>query len=1420
MNRIYFGKACLAEIPGGKDEFGKPRWKKIDEWQSALWQHHELFQDAVNYYTLALAAMAIGLKSNTLKGKAALAWLEQVQESWLQARRKAIVFPGPQDRIVKWLNKSALKSFDDCAKALLKNCRATPEALAKAFLQLLDEAEQSDLNQLSVGRLPWLCTPSGQLDATPKNIVQQQEARMLAMIREVHEASGDQLSAVADKLELGCFVTQMPKEQMIGAEARAEAERLFKSAAAKAKGLAAIADQFVKQLGQLGDELVLPRLGRRPKGMYPMAIVFKMFPTVETWEAFKTSTVSLRKKADKLISAPVEVAADYIAEARTDTDQPVFDYFTNRALFREKDNNDRAVWFDFDLAAFIEAIKAPHRFFQDTLAREKAADTLRKQLAEMEGAGGRVNDEHEENDDGAGVFGFAEDERIVLLRDLVTNKLCYVAEAENPSEEGERIEYTIQERTLRGFEEIREKWRNLASKGQATQEKLLAALAEQQTKQRDDFGSATLYRALAQPEYHPIWLNDGTKKWHAADPLKAWRAYKDIGFELSDRERKIRFTPAHPEHSPRYFIIPKQGRFGSEHQPSLLAFTCGVILTTARGLEATKVRITYSAPRLRRDGLRHDGAEDLESVPWLQPMIKALGLPESDEQDFANCRVMLQPEKLTSRSDQQSKERYNIQLTFPVEVNTEKLIDGLGKIEPWNRQFNLHPDGDAFNNASLRWPHEKQPTKPPLPWYERQTSFSCLATDLGQRDAGAFARMLASCQGDFGKRPSRFLGETGTKQWRAALERSGLFRLPGEDALVWREISERDKLKPEDSGEQFDFRQELWGERGRSARQWEIDDTVDLMRRLEAVEKDADGKEKFILLPDGWNKKPTELSFPEQNDKLLIALRRYQSRMSRLHRWCWFLKSEDKQRKSAWEEISECEDTRLISIDQRSAAKKKDPRVIEQLESQLRGMLEIAPEILRQIANRILPLRGRSWHWGKNQASAAKTSFILTQTGPSLDSGERRVWLRGQRGLSLERIGQIEELRKRCQSLNQILRRPIGGKPPLRRDESIPDPCPDLLDKLDNLKEQRISQTAHMILAESLGLRLAPPPANKKELRQERDQHGVYEKILDKNKKWIGPVDFIVIEDLSRYRATQGRAPRENSRLMKWCHRAVREKLKQLCEVFGLPVLETPAAYSSRFCSRSSVPGFRAEEVAAGFTKTGRWAWLAGKKDENESPTSEAQHLIDLDEKLVRAQSDLELFWREKNRPGICPKRTLFVPSSGGTVFVPVTDKAQGSDLQPAVVQADINAAINLALRAIANPKSCTIYPRLRTQRDKKTDSLFAREKRKFGDKNPPALSITASERVIANDANNPNFFADLAGLQIIAEQLARRDGSLTWLIKEWTTATLPDDNTSPPMLHSKSFWGTVKANQWQRCSEINQHRLSAWKQKFDDIPM
>ena len=44
MNRIYQGRVTKVEVQDGNGV-----WKPLMDWQAALWQHHELFQGAVNY---------------------------------------------------------------------------------------------------------------------------------------------------------------------------------------------------------------------------------------------------------------------------------------------------------------------------------------------------------------------------------------------------------------------------------------------------------------------------------------------------------------------------------------------------------------------------------------------------------------------------------------------------------------------------------------------------------------------------------------------------------------------------------------------------------------------------------------------------------------------------------------------------------------------------------------------------------------------------------------------------------------------------------------------------------------------------------------------------------------------------------------------------------------------------------------------------------------------------------------------------------------------------------------------------------------------------------------------------------------------------------------------------------------------------
>ena len=64
MNRIYQGKVSKVEkLKQGRKGKSTGDWELLADWQTALWRHHELFQDAVNYYIVALASLGVSPES-------------------------------------------------------------------------------------------------------------------------------------------------------------------------------------------------------------------------------------------------------------------------------------------------------------------------------------------------------------------------------------------------------------------------------------------------------------------------------------------------------------------------------------------------------------------------------------------------------------------------------------------------------------------------------------------------------------------------------------------------------------------------------------------------------------------------------------------------------------------------------------------------------------------------------------------------------------------------------------------------------------------------------------------------------------------------------------------------------------------------------------------------------------------------------------------------------------------------------------------------------------------------------------------------------------------------------------------------------------------------------------------------------------
>lgn len=407
--------------------------------------------------------------------------------------------------------------------------------------------------------------------------------------------------------------------------------------------------------------------------------------------------------------------------------------------------------------------------------------------------------------------------------------------------------------------------------------------------------------------------------------------------------------------------------------------------------------------------------------------------------------------------------------------------------------------------------------------------------------------------------------------------------------------------------------------------------------------------------------------------------------------------------------------------------------------------------LVERVANWCLPLRHRKWHWHSD-----KTKPELKQ-GKEGEYADHVPKVQGMRGLGMKRLEQVLNLRQLCQSYAKIEKRWLqddeGNKTGINdlvipRNAVLHDPCVELLDKSNELREQRVYQTAHLILTEALGVKLKNPmdvnrdEKTKKQLKSEVDLHGEYQPktFTDHNgkKENLPKCSVIVLEDLSRYRTSQERTKSENSRLMQWAHRKIVEKLVDMAKPFGITIMLVDPAWSSRFDNRTGAAGIRVNEVVKGFETTMPYAaWLkrkgrGGKKN-------------DLSERIkaLAAQFNDEkhapLFANEKDKK----KRTLLIGVDGGERFLPVTDAHRNHaawDRLKITLNADKNAAVNIGLLALAHPDRLDIFSRIKTEK-KGEGRVRVRNRRGFfasSDDNDPRRELrTDWNAVVENSSAN-----------------------------------------------------------------------------------
>src|SRR5438105_8521135 len=122
MNRIYQGKVTAVEIPGGGDEQGKSL--DID----VLWRHHELFQEAVNYYLIALLSLARDPSNPATSIRNRMDDDTSEHQVWTSFRRRGKTRRGMRDSVAKYLCPGKTEpTLDECFAAVLDGNKENPD---------------------------------------------------------------------------------------------------------------------------------------------------------------------------------------------------------------------------------------------------------------------------------------------------------------------------------------------------------------------------------------------------------------------------------------------------------------------------------------------------------------------------------------------------------------------------------------------------------------------------------------------------------------------------------------------------------------------------------------------------------------------------------------------------------------------------------------------------------------------------------------------------------------------------------------------------------------------------------------------------------------------------------------------------------------------------------------------------------------------------------------------------------------------------------------------------------------------------------------------------------------------------------------------------------------------------------------------
>lgn len=1329
--RIYQGRIVQARF---EDE-NLPQDKESA--LTALERTNRLFQDAVNYHLVALAGMAEDGKE-TLGSR----FKKQVKAIWEDLPRGKDGACTLQRSIARTLCLPENVGFDDAVEYIFEGCDRL-DVLPYVEQYVIDQTQKGEgaIQQQGKVILPKLCYVhfSGNFDYSKKGRESAEGKIKLQRNLSREGIDDDELLSISQEMDLSWAgiktQTDATRTKSLFYEESEVPRQVHDTMQALCSVLLAKSDvSWNKYADKEGiqdlHDAVQTVLRRAPKArslaknrkvapeLKQAAIFFMFYPC-------RLSAGMLAAKLGKEKTKKSDAVYEYDYSS-LENDPLIlargkrgYVYKGFSALPNWESSDNLMYSKDWDILAFQEALKTLHGFELKTKERDAERAKYAAQLEYVES--GKKTKDYVEPDEEQTVAVLGGDYRFELLKNLVVEI--------SPDSV---TEYHISSRTLNDYEEVRTLWLKREHMGDCSSHDLSKIVREYQAKSKR-FGSQVLFAALCQDEYRPIWHD-----YHAAKDEKLPRSqnilrdfsrWQYLCGQVEKYRREVRVTAADVVASPRQMIYSDLSNFGSGKGCEFIPGCEGglrmqVVIRNGKGhWETTAIRVSFSAPRFLRDEMGQDAGKWMvpekgvnTTLPWLQPMMKALG------DDIAPVRLERTPAIGLQVRGQGTEACYY--LNFPVSLDVTALQASLGKAARWAGQFL----GGRDEKLHLHWPATYKGNK--QPWWEQKKEFTVLGIDLGLRSSVAWSLLrVSTCSTSSNSRGDeligRLIGDSSNAKWYGYVIKQGLSRLPGEHPrwVADKKIPAVSLASPEDrriakliieaAGAQFDEN--------------ESEDVLRLGNRtLKSFKSLTSRLKTYLSFLSG-------LKDPDRKPAVLKRMADYFAYAEIIPGVCALLEAHQE------DEVYE--------------------RVLDAAEELHRKL----PEYAELVTSLILPRKHGTWKWIPEQRQGWQGSGKMRL---SEDGGlpHRPVFHRG--GLSVDRLTQLETLRQLLLSMGKVLSF-IPGEPVTfgrrLKDAKVIDPCLEILEKIENMREQRVNLIAHDIVAQALGVRLKSSRPHKNSGGLDVI-HGEYARIPGRE-----PVDFVVMENLSRYLTSLDRAPLENSGLMRWAHRQIVAKVTQLLEeIFGIPVVFTHAHYTSKFDSMTSEPGFRPVMLKPEYLK---WLQRNGKGNE------------------CKAVAVYQALWDEVVHARKMDKVTLVLPhltkggelANGGELFL--SQKGGKFTLR----NADMNAATNIAWRGLAAPESLHLLHRVRMEMKKAGLVPVCDNAREKSLKTGWSLTKLKS---IQPDGNKISAFA---------------------VSSEWEDeyfAAYGNAETRAYLAYGKTLWGIMKKKQWQMCHLYNIQQL------------